>query len=246
VYAFRVHLPDDIRRAIDDLVAAARTSFGDTLRSVILYGSAAEGRLRATSDVNLLFILKTFDARVDAFREPFRFAQAAVNVTAMFVLEEELNEAFQAFAQKFADIERRHAVLHGDDLVANITIPRAALVRRLQQVLLNLTLRLRGTYVEVSLREEQCAIAVAESAAPLRTSAASILELEGRGTLAPKEALETLVRELDDDDRFDELLPHISEARERRILPAGRAAEFLFATLELARALHERSQRLTA
>jgi hypothetical protein len=78
----------------------------------------------------------------------------------------------------------------------------------------------------------------------LRTSAASILELEGRGTLAPKEALAMFVRERND-ARFDELLPHISEARERRVLPAGRAAEFLFATLELARALHERSHRLT-
>lgn len=241
MYAFGVHLPQDVQRTIDGLVEAARTSFGDALRSVILYGSAAEGRLRATSDVNLLFILKTFDARVDAFREPFRFAQAASNVAAMFVLEEELTDAAEAFAQKFADIERRHVVLHGDDLVENIHIPREALVRRLQQVLLNLTLRLRGTYIESSLREEQCAIAVAEAAAPLRTTAASILELEGGGTLAPKEALETLAKEL---GRFDELLIHISEARERRMLPAGRAAEFLFATLELARALHERSHRL--
>lgn len=244
MYALRVHLPDDVRRTVDDLVAAARTSFGDTLRSVILYGSAAEGRLRATSDVNLLFILTTFDSRADAFREPFRFARAASNVTAMFVLEGELSDASEAFAQKFADIERRHVVLHGDDLVANVHIPRASLVSRLQQVLLNLVLRLRGTYVESSLREEQCAIAVAEAAGPLRSSAALMLELEGRGTIAPKEALETLVRERNE-PRFHELLPHISGARERRVLPAGRAAEFLFATLELARALHERSHRLT-
>jgi predicted nucleotidyltransferase len=237
-----VQLPPDIQKPVDDLVAAARSAFGDALRSVILYGSAAEGRLRATSDVNLLFILTKFDARADAFREPFRYAQAAANVAAMFVLEDELNDASEAFAQKFADIERRHVVLYGDDLVANIRIPRAALVRRLQQVLLNLTLRLRGTYVESSLREEQCAITVAEAAAPLRTSSASILELEGRGALAPKEALETLAKEL---GGFDELLPHISEARKRRVLPAGRAAELLFATLELARALHERSHRLT-
>lgn len=115
------------------------------------------------------------------------------------------------------------------------------LVRRLQQVLLNLTLRLRGSYVESSLREEQCAITVAEAAAPLRTAAASIVELEGGATLPPKEALETLVREL---GRFGELLPHLSEARERRVLPAGRAAAILFDMLQLARALYERSLRL--
>lgn len=236
-----MHLPDDVRRVLDSLVDAARTSLGEVLRSVILYGSAAEGRLRATSDVNLLFVLTRFDASIDDFREPFRGAQAAANVTAMFVLEEELHVAAQAFAQKFADIERRHVVLFGDDVVKNIEIARAALVRRLQQVLLNLTLRLRGSYVESSLREEQCAITVAESAAPLRTAASSIVELEGGATLPPKEALETLVREL---GRFGELLPHLSEARERRVLPAGRAAAILFETLQLARALYERSLRL--
>jgi hypothetical protein len=236
-----MQLPDDVRRAVDPLVEAARASLGEALRAVILYGSAAEGRLRATSDVNLLFVLSRFDGAVDTFREPFRTAQAAANVTAMFLLEEERPAAAQAFAQKFADIERRHAVLYGEDLVARIDIPREALVQRLRQVLLNLTLRLRGSYVESSLREEQCAITVAEAAAPLRTSAASILELEGRGTLAPKEALETLVREL---GRFGELLPHLSEAREQRALPAGQAAQILFDTLQLARALYERSTRL--
>jgi hypothetical protein len=230
-------------QVIDDLGAQAQTALGDRLRSVILYGSAAEGRLRATSDVNLLFVLKAFDASVDAFRDPFRFAKAAANVTAMFVLETELPDAAEAFAQKFADIGRRHLVLYGDDVVANISIPRAALVVRLRQVLLNLSIRLREMYVERSLREEQCAITVAESAAPLRTSAASILELEGRGSLHPKEALETLVAELRRAE-FTDLLPHISEAREQRALPSGRAAAYLFATLQLAGALHERALRL--
>ncbi|HYH07245.1 MAG TPA: nucleotidyltransferase domain-containing protein [Thermoanaerobaculia bacterium] len=227
---------------IDDLVAQARTALGDQLRAVILYGSAAEGRMRATSDVNLLFVLTRFE-HVDAFREPYRFAQAAANVTAMFILESELDAAAQAFAQKFADIGRRHTVLYGDDVVANITISRGALVTRLRQVLLNLTIRLRELYMERSLREEQCAFTVAESAGPLRTSSVSILELEGRETLQPKEALETLVRELHRPE-LTELLPHISEAREERALPAGRAAAYLFATLELAGALYERSLRL--
>lgn len=239
-----MNIPEDVQRVIDGLVASAQSVFGDALRSVILYGSGAEGRLRATSDINLLFVLERFDPAVNDLREPFRFAQSAANVAAMFVLEDELDDAAEAFAQKFADIGRRHVVLHGDDAVAHIVISRPALVARLRQVLLNLTIRLREMYVERSLREEQCARVVAETAAPLRTSAVSILELEGRGTLPPKEALAVLARELG--GQFDELLPHLSEARERRALPAGRAAEILFATLELARAMHGRAQRIEA
>lgn len=239
-----MQLPEDVRRVVDSLVSSARNAFGDELRSVILYGSGAEGRLRATSDVNLLFVLARFDRTADGFREPFRIARAAVNVAAMFVLESELDDASEAFAQKFADIGRRHVVLYGDDVVAHLKIPRAALIRRLRQVLLNLTLRLRDAYVERSLREEQCAITVADAAAPLRTSAASMLELEGRETMPPKEALEAIVSELHQPQLAD-LLPHLSEAREKRVLPAGEAAAILFQTLELTRALYERATRLS-
>src|SRR5688572_21321060 len=127
-----MNVPDDVQRVIDGLVASAREVFGEALRSVILFGSAAEGQMRATSDVNLLFVLSRFDQSADAFREPFRFAQTAANVSAMFVLEPELDDAAEAFAQKFADIARRHIVLHGDDLVAHIVISREALVKRLR------------------------------------------------------------------------------------------------------------------
>lgn len=239
-----MQLPEDIRRVVDSLVSEAREAFGDELRSVILYGSGAEGRLRATSDVNLLFVLRRFDGSADAFREPFRTARAAANVAAMFVLDSELDDAAEAFAQKFADIGRRHVVLYGDDVVARLTISRDALVRRLRQVLLNLTMRLREAYVERSLREEQCAITVADAAGPLRTSAVSIRELEGHEPLPPKEALEAVVSELAQRSLAD-LLPHLSEARERRVLPPGEAASILFGTLELARALYERASRLS-
>jgi predicted nucleotidyltransferase len=237
-------LPDRVRATLDGFVAAAQAAFGDALRSIVLYGSAAEGRMRATSDVNVIVVLERFDReRADALREPLRFATAAVDLKAMFLLETEIGDAAREFAQKFADVRRRHVVLHGDDPFATLEIPREALVRRLQQITLNLTLRLREQYVETSLREEQAAIAVAEAAGPLRAAAASMLELEGRGSVAPKEALEQLVAELARPE-LAELLPHLSEARERRALPAGSAARSFFATLDLARALHERSHRL--
>ncbi|HEY0140940.1 MAG TPA: nucleotidyltransferase domain-containing protein [Thermoanaerobaculia bacterium] len=230
-------VPDTLTTVAD----AAKSAFGDDLLSIILYGSAAENRLRATSDINVLFVLARFDeAKANAFRESYRFAQAAHNVRAMFLRGDEIDAASEEFAQKFADIARRHVVLYGSDPFAELTISREALARRLRQVLLNLSLRMREMYVERSLREEQCAVTLAEAAAPLRTSAAAILELQERGVHPPKEALEILGGELG----FAHLLPHISEAREQRTLPAGRAAELLFAAVELSRAMYERARNL--
>src|SRR5215217_510216 len=91
-------VPETVREVLEALVGSARSAFGDHLTSVILYGSAAEGRMRATSDVNILFLLRELDPqRANAFREPYRVAQAAANVIAMFVLDSELHAAADEF-----------------------------------------------------------------------------------------------------------------------------------------------------
>src|SRR5262245_36846427 len=107
---------DSAERVLIEVVAAAREAFGDTLDSIVLYGSAAEGRLRPASDVNVIFVLTRFDAaRTDAFGDAVRLAQAAIRLAPMFLLRDEIPHASAAFAVKFADIVRRHRVLHGND-----------------------------------------------------------------------------------------------------------------------------------
>ena len=233
-----MNLPEHVSRSLDLFAGAARAAFGDNLRSLILFGSAAEGKLRATSDVNVLLVLRTLDrAQLDAIREPMRAAQAAINLQTMLILESELPAAAEAFANKFEDIRRRHVVLAGDDLVNTLTISRDALRRRVRQVLLNQTLRLRDAYAQTN----QADAVIADAAGPLRAAAASILELEGRPASDPKSALATLAA----DSEFANVLPHISEARERRLLAPGTAANVLFDIARLAQWMHERASVLS-
>jgi predicted nucleotidyltransferase len=229
---------------LGDFVEAARNAFGHDLRSVVLYGSAAEGRLRATSDVNVMLLLSAFDqTKADQLREPFRVAQAAIRLTAMFLLEAEIDPAVQAFAEKFSDILRRRRLLYGPDPFAGVSIPRSVSIARLKQVLLNLTLRLRESYVLRSLREEQLALVVADMAGPLRSCAATLLELEGQPARSPKEALERVVTSLSE-PRWEEVLSYLSQARERRVLPPGVAGPTLFRLIELTRRMRARAERL--
>src|SRR5207247_1429482 len=64
---------------------------------------------------------------------------------------------------------------------------------RLKPVLLNITLRLRAAYLERAATPERLAVLIAEFAAPLRTCAATLLELEGQPLAPPREALQTLL-----------------------------------------------------
>jgi predicted nucleotidyltransferase len=239
-----VGLPVPVEIVLNDLIAAAGSSFGADLRSVVLFGSGAEGRLRATSDVNLLFILRRFDKdHVDPFRDPLRTAYAAARTEVMFVLDSELEAALQAFAMKFGDIVRRHRLLYGEDLMAGLAPSREARIERLKQVLLNLAMRLRRQYAVTSLREEQLAVVIADAAGPLRTAAAGLLELEGRPAASPKEALAITLESLTWDGRED-MLQSVSQARETRSLPAGVAPSLMFRLIELCGALRVRVERL--
>ena len=121
-------MPEAVRGTLAAFVESVKQTFADDLRAIVLYGSAAEGRMRATSDVNLIVVLHRFDEqKANRLREPFRFAQAAIDLKVMFLLDGEIADASEEFAQKFADVRRRHVVLFGDDPFAALDIPRAAL-----------------------------------------------------------------------------------------------------------------------
>jgi hypothetical protein len=98
----------------------------------------------------------------------------------------------EAFALKFTDIKARHRVLYGNSPLDSFEITRDAALRRVRQVLLNLTVRLRERYVIDGDHEEQLARILADITGPIRASAATLIALRDGRTLAPKAALEAI------------------------------------------------------
>jgi predicted nucleotidyltransferase len=234
-------LPEVVRTALSEFTAAARLAFAEDLRSVVLFGSAADGRLRSTSDVNLVVVLRRADpARLEAIGEAYRLAHAAIRLSAMFILDSEIEVAKDAFAVKFADITTRHEVLYGDDPFVGSTISREAALHRLLQVLVNLQLRLRERFALSSLYCEQLAMAAADAVGPLRASAAVLLWLESGARVAPRDAL----RQIADETGTVAALAAITEARESGGVPASGAVPTLVGAIELASQLAARTERL--
>jgi predicted nucleotidyltransferase len=173
-------LPAHVATVLSDFAGKARDVLAGDLVSVVLFGSAAEGRLRASSDVNLILVLRAFEAeQLGQLGDPLLAADAAIQLRVMFLLESEIPAAVECFAQKFADILRRHRVIFGKDVFAATQVPRKAEIFRLRQILLNLTLRLREAYVSRGQRAEQVMRVLADVLGPLRAAAATLLELEG-------------------------------------------------------------------
>jgi predicted nucleotidyltransferase len=238
-------LPANVDSVLNEFVNATKKAFESDLRSIVLYGSGAEGKLRSASDVNVIVLLARFDQdKADQLREPLRLAQAAIKLRAMFLLEGEVQPASQAFAVKFADIARRRRVLFGDDPFAALSVSRDDSIFRLKQALLNLILRLRESYILRGLREEQLVATIADAAGPLRSCAATLLELEGTSAPSAKEALQQFVASLPEAAKRSEELDRVSEARQKRTLPPGVAAPALFHLIELAQLMWMRAAAL--
>ena len=232
----------NLESGLTQLVESAANCLKEDLVSVALFGSAAEDRLRLHSDVNVLFVLERFSqTAVDGFREALRFAMASLNAQAMFLLRSELPAVTTLFAVKFNDIRVRHRVLYGPDVLSDLVIDERDLRRRLREELLNLTIRLRERYAVISLREEQLVSVIANSAGPLRASAAALMRLKGQDVSSPRDALEQLANQTGN-TAYVQAVQTMSVARDVTFLQPGVAgptvlqlsslAEHLYKTLE--------------
>lgn len=234
-------LPSNVESALRRFLDEAAGILGGSLSAAVLFGSAAEGRLRASSDVNLILVLHEFTTMQGAaLQGPLFLADAAIQLKAMFLLSSEIGPAMECFAQKFADIVRRHHVLCGGDPFVGRQIARETLVQQTRQSLLNLTMRFRERYTLNARSPDQVLQVIADAIGPLRTCAATILELEGAGALSPKHAFEKLATQLG-----QQALPqYFSSIREAKP-PAKPAPEEIAAqVLTVASAMRERVERL--
>jgi predicted nucleotidyltransferase len=229
-------LPSEVRTWLAEVSTTLIDSLGSDLRSLIVFGSAAEGRMRASSDVNLLVLLRRFDAaKIDGARGLLHTAAAAIELHPMFLLEKEIQLAAESFAEKFDDMANRHYVIFGVDPFEALSIPRPVLVRRVRQILLNQTLRLRANYAAGPTNEEGLAGIIADSAAPLRRSANAIVEFRGGSADSPKAALQAVATELG--DHWIENLGQISRARDSLRLEPGTALGVILRLAALAEAM---------
>jgi hypothetical protein len=111
---------------LDELVGQLRTVYGDGLRAVVLYGSAAAGEhIPKRSDYNVLVITDRLGAT--ELRAEAAVARAwgeAGNPPPMTLTAEEWRSSTDIFPMEYADILERHKVLHGALPAGGIAVNR--------------------------------------------------------------------------------------------------------------------------
>src|SRR6202022_4746852 len=110
---------------LDEFVEKLKSSTGQNLKAVALYGSAATGEFHSKhSDINLLCILEKADAdHVEILRKPVEWWLGKGNRAPLVFTLEELQRSADVFAIELLDMKTHHRMLYGDDLLAGLAVP---------------------------------------------------------------------------------------------------------------------------
>ncbi len=130
---------------LETLVSQLKGVYGETLRSVLLYGSAVAGEhLKKRSDYNVLVVLDAVPLdRLAAVGAVLRSWGEAGNPPPMMFTMSEWKSSADVFPMEYADILERHRVLHGIDVTEGVVVSRSDLRLEVEQQALGKLLHIR-------------------------------------------------------------------------------------------------------
>ena len=113
-----------MEKSLNQLVEKSKQAFGDRLRSIVLYGSAARGEYEARySDLNVLCVLSAITPAELALAEPIlNWWREQGHPSPLLLAADEVATSTDCFPIEFHDIRGQHRILYGADLVAGLTI----------------------------------------------------------------------------------------------------------------------------
>ena len=140
---------------LDELVQRLRGDLGDDLHSVVLYGSAVTGDFQEkVSDLNVLCVLSAVGpAQLEKAYPAVDHWMKKKQPVPIFLSIEEISNAHDAFAIEFMDIRAAYKVLHGEDVIARISVDPVHHRHQVEHELRSRLLRLRERFL--ALQEDR-------------------------------------------------------------------------------------------
>ncbi|MFN0119689.1 MAG: hypothetical protein ACKV2V_04230 [Blastocatellia bacterium] len=135
-----------------ELVRRLTAAHGDELVSVILHGSAVvTGKAARASDYRLIVVTRTLPAGVLRQAQPVaQWWTAGGFHLPVYFTQAEFMDSLDVFPIEFRQMKRAYRILHGADLLADVTISLVNLRWQIEHELRGKVLRLRGLYLPAS------------------------------------------------------------------------------------------------
>lgn len=198
-----------VQEALHHLIEDLRSTHGDNLASVVLYGSAAAGdHIELRSDYNLLIALNRItpeDLRVA--QAPMREWQRLGHPLPVYFTVAELNQAADVFPIEFRQMERARIVLFGKDPFEFVHLTDANLRHQTEYELRSKLLQLRRLYIPASVSVEKLSALMSDSLASFAVLFRAVLLLKGQEPpVAKPDVVRAIVQQLQlDAEPFEQI-----------------------------------------
>lgn len=138
-----------MQKTLDKFLENLKETFKERLSSVFLYGSCAvEDCSKSFSDINMMVIIDNLKAEdlKKSHKSVKAFAQKGKYLP-IFMDKDEWFSSSDVYAIEYSDIKDRYKILHGQNLISNLSIEKTHLRFQCEQEVKSLLIRLRQTYV---------------------------------------------------------------------------------------------------
>ena len=134
---------------VETLTEELKRTFGESLTSVVLYGSAAAGdHTGKRSDYNVLVVAERIDPEhLRTFSKTARKWARGGNPPPLFFTLERLRASTDIFPIELTDIRQTHKILYGKDVVSDLEMQDEHLRLELERELKGKLLQLRERYL---------------------------------------------------------------------------------------------------
>jgi hypothetical protein len=135
----------NVEKPLSQLVEKLQRAYGESLVSVVLYGSAvSEERHSKFSDFNVLCLLTAVTPReLNAGEDVFHWWRGLGNPSPLLLTEPEMVSSAESFPIEFLDIQQQHSLLFGKDVISELVIGRSFYRAQVEHELRAKLMRLR-------------------------------------------------------------------------------------------------------
>ena len=171
-----------VKEALNHLIDDLKSTHGDNLACVVLYGSAAAGdHVELRSDYNLLIALKQITPQdLRLAQAPMREWQRLGHPLPVYFTVEELQDAADVFPIKFLHMEKARLVLFGRDPFESMQVSTANLRHQTEYELRSKLIQLRRLYIPASVSSETLSALMSDSLASFASLFRAVLLLKGQ------------------------------------------------------------------
>ena len=171
-----------VQEALNSLVEDLRSTHGDNLASVVLYGSAAAGdHIELRSDYNLLIALNRITPEdLRQAQAPMREWQRLGHPLPVYFTVEELSDAGDVFPIEFHQMANARVVLYGKDPFEFVNVSDVELRHQAEYELRSKLIQLRRLYIPASISTEKLCDLMSDSLASFAALFRAVLILHGR------------------------------------------------------------------